>query len=307
MAKNKKYSGIVIPTVTPLTADMKLDHAAVRNMIHFFHEHGAHPFVLGTTGEAASVPVVMKKEFLQLAGKLKSKDSLLYAGISTNALDESIELAKYSFDQGADVVVTTLPSYYSLSESFMLKYFEQLAENIPGPMMIYNIPATTHMSIPLQVIERLSHHENIVGTKDSERNEERLKESIRLWKARNDFSHLLGWAAKSANAILLGSDGLVPSTGNFQPKLYVDLYNSARGGEEEKALALQELSDVLGNLYQQGRTLGESLWALKVLMKESGLCEPYVLPPLYEQGEVEVKKLQAGLQQVLKAEVKTLG
>jgi len=304
MKQNKKYGGVVIPAVTPFTAELKLDHSAVVRMFDYFHEHGVHPFVLGTTGEAASIPMGMKKEFLQLAGKRKNKGELLYAGIAANARQESIDLAKYSFDQGADVVVATLPSYYSLTESSMLKYFEELADEIPGPLMIYNIPATTYMSIPLRIIDILSHHNNIVGTKDSERSEERLKESIQMWKDRSDFSHLLGWAAKSADAILLGSDGLVPSTGNFQAKLYADLFEAARQNDIEKAFALQELSDRLGSLYQQGRTLGESLWALKVLMKEFGICERFVLPPLYEQTDAEIKKLQEGLQQILKAEVK---
>jgi len=304
MEQNKKYSGVVIPTITPFTAELKLDHSAVVRMFDYFHDHHVHPFVLGTTGEAASIPITMKKEFLQLAGKHKSKDELLYAGIAANAMQESVDLAKYSFDQGVDVVVATLPSYYPLTESSMLKYFEELADDLPGPLMIYNIPATTYMSIPLQVIDKLSYHDNIVGTKDSERSEERLKESIQMWKDRNEFSHLLGWAAKSADAIILGSDGLVPSTGNFQPKLYADLYGAARTNDIGRAFALQGLSDRLGSLYQHGRTLGESLWALKVLMKEFRLCEHFVLPPLYEQTDTEIKKLQEGLQQILKAEAK---
>ena len=101
---------------------------------------------------------------------------------------ESIALAKHAFDSGADVVVATLPSYYALTEDAMLRYFDQLANAVGGPMMIYNIPATTHMSIPLKIIDQLSHHHNLVGVKDSERNEERLDESIQLWSDREDFS-----------------------------------------------------------------------------------------------------------------------
>jgi 4-hydroxy-tetrahydrodipicolinate synthase len=208
-------------------------------------------------------------------------------------------LAKCSFDNGADVVVATLPSYYALAETGMLKYIEQLAEAVNGPLMVYNIPSTTHMSIPLAVVDQLSHHPNIVGLKDSERSEERLKQSIELWKDRKDFSHLLGWAAKSADALLMGSDGLVPSTGNFEAKLYVDLFKAAREGDSNKAYELQKLSDVLGNLYQQGRTLGESLWALKFLMKEIGLCEPNVMPPIYPQSKEEETKLIEGLRSYL--------
>jgi 4-hydroxy-tetrahydrodipicolinate synthase len=304
MKTEKKYNGVVIPAVTPLTADLKLDHDAAGKIFDFFHSNGVHPFILGTTGEGASIPFAMKKEFIQLAGKMKKDGDVLYASISSNAFEESVDLAKYSFDNGVDVVVATLPSYYALTETAMLKYLEQLTENISGTLMIYNIPSTTHMSIPLAVIDQLSHHPNIVGLKDSERSEERLKQSIELWKDRKDFSHLLGWAAKSADALLMGSDGLVPSTGNFEAKLYADLFKAAREGDSNKALELQKLSDALGNLYQQGRTLGESLWALKVLMKETGLCQPNVMPPTYPQSKEEEKKLINGLKQILNEETK---
>lgn len=304
MITEKKFSGVVVPAVTPLTADLKLDHGAVERMFEFLHSNDVHPFILGTTGEGASIPFAMKREFIHLAGELKKDGAFLYASISSNALEESIDLAKYCFDKGVDVAVATLPSYYALTETGMVKYIEQLAESVNGPLMIYNIPSTTHMSIPLTVIDQLSHHPNIVGLKDSERSEERLKQSIDLWKDRKDFCHLLGWAAKSANALLMGSDGLVPSTGNFEAKLYADLYKAAKEGDSNKTFELQKLSDALGSLYQQGRTLGESLWALKVLMKETGLCQPNVMPPIYPQSKEEETKLIIGLKQILNVETK---
>ena len=291
MKKEKKYSGVVIPAVTPLTAEHNLDHAGVEKIFENFRKNKVAPFILGTTGEAASLPFSLKKEFFELAGKLKKTGEVLYAGISANVFVESVALAKHAFDNGADVVVATLPSYYALTEEAMLRYFEQLASAVGGPMMIYNIPATTHMSIPLKIIDELSNHHNLVGVKDSERNEDRLNDSIELWRGREDFSYFLGWAAKSAHAILAGGDGLVPSTGNFHPSLYAELYKVAKEGDKGKALNMQELSDTLGNLYQQGRTLGESLWALKVVMKEMGLCEANVMPPLYAQSEDEKLKL----------------
>lgn len=303
MKTEKTYSGVVIPAVTPLTADLKLDDDAVAKMFEFFHSNGVHPFILGTTGEGASIPFAMKKKFIRLAGKLKKRGDVLYASVSANAFAESVDLAKYSFDNGVDVVVATLPSYYALTETAMLKYLEQLAEQVSVPLMIYNIPSTTHMSIPLTVIEQLSHHPNIVGLKDSERSEERLKESIQLWKDRRDFSYFLGWAAKSADALLMGSDGLVPSTGNFEPGVYVDLCKAASVNDQEKAYALQRVSDELGSVYQKDRTLGESLWALKVLMKELGLCESHVMPPVYKQSIEEEKKLQAVFKEILKKEI----
>src|SRR5471030_2533298 len=115
MTNKEKYNGVVVPAVTPLTKNYKLDHTAVAKMFDHFHKHHAMPFIGGTTGESASLPLNLKKEYINAAGKLKFAGDILYAGISANSLEESIELAKASFDAGVDAVAATLPSYYHLS------------------------------------------------------------------------------------------------------------------------------------------------------------------------------------------------
>ena len=189
-----------MPLVTPLTKEYALDRSAVKKIFSHISLHDCMPFILGTTGEASSLPLSVKKDYIRKAVSLKKEQQVLYAGIGANCLQTSIDLAKLCFDSGVDVAVATLPSYYNLTAGQMRNYFAQLADAIAGPLMIYNIPATTHMSIPLQVIDELSHHENIVGVKDSERDEERLQQSLALWRHRDDFSFFLGWAAKSAQA-----------------------------------------------------------------------------------------------------------
>ncbi len=276
----KKYRGTIVPAITPLNADLTLDAGAVERLFLLFRQHGAQPFILGTTGEAASLPVSLKQEYIRVAGRIKQPGDILYAGISSNCLQDSVEAASFAFDSGVDVVVATLPSYYTLTEGQMLVYFEQLAFQVKGPLIIYNIPATTHHSIPLSIIDRLSHHPNIVGTKDSERSDERLQNSLKLWSGRSDFSHFLGWAAKSGEALLAGGDGLVPSTANFAPAVYCDMEKAVEKGDKEMVGQLQFLSDELGNTYQSGRTLGESLAALKLIMENEGLCQSYMMPPL---------------------------
>jgi 4-hydroxy-tetrahydrodipicolinate synthase len=294
MDKNKKYKGIIVPAITPLTQDFKLDAAAVEKLFSNFYKHEVSPFILGTTGESPSLPMEVKSAYLVAAAKNKKSGTVLYAGISSNVFKESVEFAKCCADSSVDAVAATLPSYYSLNEVQVKKYFEDLADAIPLPLIIYNIPATTHMSIPLEIIEELSYHPNIVATKDSERNEERLIRSQDLWSERTDFGHFLGWAAKSAEGLIGGSDGLIPSTGNLVPKLYQNMMKAVDDGDFEEAYQLQEFSDIVGDLYQKGKTLGESLWALKVLMRENGLCEAVVMPPLLPMSkEVEQQLIQS--------------
>lgn len=287
----KKYRGVIIPAVTPLTRGLSLDEGAVERLFENFYNHGAAPFILGTTGESSSLSQLLRKKYIRKAAAIKKEGSFLYAGIGSNCVRESVDLARYAFDQGVDAVAATLPSYYGLTESQMRDYFLGLAEEIKGPLIIYNIPATTHMSIPIGLIDELSNHPLIVGVKDSERSEERLSQSISLWKNRTDFSHFLGWAARSAHALLEGGDGLIPSTGNLLPGIYSEMEKAVETGDREKAFLLQDESDWYGNLYQGGRTLGQSLWALKVLLQEEKLCKPVVMPPLQPGTASEAKKL----------------
>jgi len=276
---NKKYQGVVIPAITPLNADLSLDTAAVEKLFMFFRRHGAHPFILGTTGEFPSLPGDLKLQYIRLAGRLKASGDQLYIGISSNCLADSLEHAHVAFGEGADVVVCNLPSYYQLSEAQILIFFETLAEKVSGPLMIYNIPSTTHHSIPLPLVDKLSHHPNIVGLKDSERNEERLVTALQMWSNRKDFSHLLGWSARSAFSLLHGGDGLVPSSGNLSPGVYTDMFKAMSAGDIDHLNRLQGLSDQLSNSYQGGG-LGSSLGALKALMQKEGLCQSHTMPPL---------------------------
>ena len=296
----KKYNGVVVPAVTPLNEDFTIDEAAVEKMFSNFYAHKVMPFILGTTGESASIPVKTKNAFIKKAGLTKPAGTFLYAGISSNCLEESVLSAKYCSDHGVDVVVATAASYFALTETQLLHYFTNLADESPLPVIIYNIPATTHISLPLTVLDKLSHHPNIAGAKDSERSDERLQQSIALWKNRTDFSHFVGWAARSAPALMDGSDGIIPSTANVFPAVYAQMLEAVAQGNMEQANQLQKISDLLGNIYQGGKTLGESLWALKVLMHAQKLCKPIVMPPLLSLPDAEAEQLQAVLKDWLK-------
>ncbi len=302
MKKPKKYSGVVVPMITPFTSGGEIDIPAARKVVEHIVSGGCSPFVLGTTGEAASVPMHGRQQFVKTMVEQAGGRCVTYAGIAGNCFRESADSAKAYFGLGVDCVVANLPSYYPINADQMLEYYEQLANAAGGPLMLYNITITTHMSIPLEVVEKLSHHPNIVGLKDSERNEERMAESLKLWKDRQDFAHLVGCAALSTKALLLGSDGIVPSTGNFVPKMFRQLYDAAVKGDAAVAEQLQAQTDEMAKIYQGKRLLSESLAALKAMMCELGLCGPAVLPPLIECGPAEKAQIRQEMARLRVAE-----
>jgi len=292
MKKQKKYSGVVVPMITPFTADGEIDIQAAHKVVEHIVAGGCAPFVLGTTGEAASVPIKGRRQFVEAMVKQTKGRCITYAGIASNCFQESVDAGKSYLDLGVDCVVANLPSYYPLHADHMLEYYEKLADSVGGPLMLYNITITTHMSIPIEVADKLSRHQNIVGMKDSERNEERMAESVKLWSNREDFAHVVGCAALSAKALALGSDGIVPSTGNFVPKMFRQLYDAAVKGDTVTAERLQKETDEMAKIYQGSRLLSQSLAALKVMMNELGLCGPAVLPPLVECREGEKAQIR---------------
>jgi len=287
MRREKKYSGVIVPMITPFTSDLSIDERAVARILESFTRQDVIPFILGTTGEGASMSPELKQSLVKSVIRITGDKHTVYAGVSGNSYVHSLEEARIYAGWGIRAVVCHPPSYYPIEYDSMLRYFEELADHSPCPLILYNMPATTGISIPLEIIERLSYHPNIAGIKDSERDIERLDKSLQLWSEREDFSFFVGWAVKSVYGLQKGADGIVPSTGNFTPGLYRNLYRAVLKGNIEEAERLQSKTDFYSSLYQQDRKLDQSLPALKLILSVLGLCEPYVLPPLYRMESME--------------------
>ncbi|MBN2180573.1 MAG: dihydrodipicolinate synthase family protein [Sedimentisphaerales bacterium] len=280
MAKEKQYHGVVVPMVTPFKQNGGIDLDAAEKITDHIAGSGACPFALGTTGEAVSIHTSAKADFVEKVVKANNRRSLTYAGIIDNCMAASVEMAENFFELGADVVVACVPSYYPLTGDDILKYFENLSQLVSGPLMLYNIPMTTGVSIPLEIFDELSSLPKIIGLKDSVRDIDRIKQAGRLWRDREDFSYLCGCTPLSAASLEAGADGIVPSVGNIAPDLYVKLYRAVIKGDLEKADGYQNRSNSIGDIFQKGRGLSESLPMLKGIMHVLGFCEPKVLPPL---------------------------
>ncbi|MBP3303239.1 MAG: dihydrodipicolinate synthase family protein [Muribaculaceae bacterium] len=293
--KNCRYRGVVVPMVTPVTEKGALDVPAVERIIEFFAQNNVAPLLMGTTGEGNSVSASDGLLMVETAVKAAKGRILIYAGLTGNCFAEQLSQAQAYTAAGADVIVATLPSYYALTAEQMYGYYKALADNITGPLMLYNILATTHMTIPIDVVKRLADHPNIVGLKDSERDLERMRQCIDISRDREDFAYFCGWAAQSAYSLSIGGDGIVPSTGNFVPDMFNDLYSAATGGDMDTANRLQDETNEIAKIYQAGRTLGQSLTALKVMMQTKGLCDPWMLMPLTRLSAEEEQSIREKL------------
>lgn len=274
------HQGVVVPLVTPATADHRLDEAAAERLVAHVVGHGCGVMICGTTGEVASLPDALRRRYVEIAVRTAARRAPVFACVAHNCFEHAVALARAHLDAGADAVVAMLPNYFKLEPAAMRDYFQRLAVATPGPVYLYNMPATTGMSVPIEVIEQLAQLENIVGLKDSETTVGRKEAVAARLGGRADFALFMGSAAGSAAALRLGFRGLVPSSGNLRPAWWSELFAAAQSGNWTRVDELQRRTDAFAEVYQSGRSLGQSLAALKGALADAGLCAPHVFSPL---------------------------
>jgi 4-hydroxy-tetrahydrodipicolinate synthase len=287
----ENYKGVVVPMATPVDAAGDIDAPAAGKLINYLLDHQAVPFIMGTNGEASSLSLKNRTDLVSVLVDHRRSGIPLIAGVIGLPFTETIEQSNAYFMMGVDAVVLTLPNYFGLNNEQMLHYFRSVSERVNGNVILYNIPKTIHMSIPVEVIEELSHEANIIGIKDSEFDEERLDASLSLWKDRHDFFHLTGVNKLMVKGMLNGSRGIVPSTGNFDPGIYHDLYRLCLENRQEEATALLAWTQELCDIYQEHVSLADSLAGLKVVLAHLGLCTEEMLPPLMKASPGRRKKI----------------
>ena len=279
-----------MPMVTPVTIEGHLDEPAVGRLVEFLLAGGVEGiFVLGTTGEGMSVPAASRRKLVERTVAAVKRRSKVYAGIGDNPRN-AVAVGNEYFHAGADAVVTRPPVSFPVEE--LLPWFNSLLAGLEGPLILYNIPPMTNVSIPLDVVGHLLGHPKLAGIKDSENNAKRLEELLGRFGHQKDFSVFVGVGALMAHGLRLGAHGIVPSVGNLIPEVCHRLCESARLGDWAEADRQSARMNAVSALYQNGRTLGQSLAALKGALACRGLCAPHVLPPLAPLSETELETMR---------------
>jgi 4-hydroxy-tetrahydrodipicolinate synthase len=288
MNNGLKHHGLVVPMVTPVTKTGNLDEPAVDRLVDFLLAGGVDGiFVLGTTGEGVSVPQSFRHRLVECTVNRVNRRAKVYVGLSDL---KNVAIANGYFHAGADAVVARPPVSYPLGE--LLPSFQSLLSGLEGPLILYNIPATTNVSIPLDVVGELVGHPRLAGIKDSENNSERLEQLLGRFGAHPEFSVFVGVGTLMARGLKLGAEGIVPSVGNLIPNVCRSLCLAARRGDWGETECHAERMKAVAELYQNGRTLGQSLATLKAALHCLGICSADVLPPLVAASNSELQDIR---------------
>lgn len=292
MKKGLKYRGAVVPLVTPFSPGGALDETALARLVDLQVAGGvAGIFVLGTTGEGAHVPRETRHRLVAQTVKFVNHRALVFAGLGDVRGGDASEGNEF-LHAGADAVVAHPPVSEKVPPEKLGAWYRTLLDRLEGTLLLYNMPTTTGVSIPLDAVAELLGHPKLAGIKDSENNPKRHEELLQRFGGKTDFSVFIGVGALMNKGLRLGADGIVPSVGNLIPEVCQQLCAAAEKADWAGADTRSARMNAVAALYQKGRNLNESLSALKAAMHLRGLCAPQVLPPLRKVSEAELEKIR---------------
>jgi len=279
-----KITGIIPPLVTPLTSDLELDRVAFIRLINHVIGGGVRGiFILGTTGEGASLTDKMRVDIIETAVRSAAGRVPVFVNISSSSYMQSTEYAFRAEGAGADFVVLSPPCYYPLNQEELKRYFLGVADRCGIPLFVYNAPQYTGKDLEAATVRALALHSQIAGVKDSSGNVTYIKQLLRD-RVDEKFSILIGPEKMLGECILMGCDGGINGGGNLFPGLYVRMLGVAQQKNTEKMKVYQALIDmVYERIYGVPVSPMGIIIALKYALSVRGLCGDPMAVPVYDQ------------------------
>ena len=274
------YRGIVPPLVTPLADRDKLDHAGTQRLLEHVIEGGVQGvFILGTTGEAPSLSYRLRREFIQLVCETVAQRVSVFVGVTDTSLVESLRLADFAKESRADAVVLSTPYYFPAGQTELIQYIADIVEEVPLPLMLYNMPSLTKVWFEIDTLRTLTQHQQIVGVKDSSGDMKYFQQMLGLKELRPDWSMLIGPEHLTAEAIAMGGDGGVNGGANIYPQLFVDLYDAAMAQKHQQVEVLTQRVNRLQQIYSVGKYASRFIKATKCALSINGICSDHMAEP----------------------------
>ena len=311
--KTLKLAGLIPPMVTPLDAKRRLDKKGTRNMVHHLLKGGVDGiFLLGTTGEGPHLSYAIREELVKtVCGLVKGRVPVL-VGITETDLDDAVAFAAKCKAHGAAAVVAAPPYYFKLTQAECVAWFTEMADRLPLPLVIYDMPAHTDTIIEPATIAKLAAHPNIVAMKDSSSiialfNKFRLVVGTDGASGgpaplpKDGFSLFMGPDEAMGEAVLLGADGGVCTGANLWPAQFKAMYLAAKAGDAEKVRRLQRFTTMSSYLlYGLGQGQIGFLKGVKCALAEMGLIQNVLAAPFKPFGGKELVQVRAALRRLEK-------
>jgi 4-hydroxy-tetrahydrodipicolinate synthase len=278
------FSGAMTAMVTPFR-DGRVDESRLREQVEYQIAGGIDALVpVGTTGESPTVDMKEHARLIELTVQFVNGRIPVIAGVGANATSEAVELHSIAKKVGATAGLSVNPYYNKPTQEGLYRHFMHLADKIDLPIVLYNIPGRTGITMTAQTVARLNVHKNIVAIKEATGSLDMASEIMSLC----DITVISGDDSLTVPLMSIGATGVISVLSNLIPADIKAITKAASLGNFKEAARLHlRLFPLMRAMFLDGNPTGVK-HAMKVVGRDSG----EIRLPMWEAGESTKKQIE---------------
>lgn len=236
--KTPLFRGTCTALVTPF-CESGIDYTALDRLLERQLEAGVEALVIcGTTGEAVTLDQAETLALIAHCVRFCAGRTKLIAGTGGNNTGKAAETAKAAAALGVDGLLSVTPYYNKCTQEGLIRHYEVITEATSLPVILYNVPARTHVDISPETCAALAQLPNVAGIKEANPDVGRVL-ALRS-RCGVDFPIYCGNDDRILPFMACGAVGSISVLSNLLPKTVKDLTDSCLRGEFARALQIQQ-------------------------------------------------------------------
>ena len=291
--KNTIFTGAGVAIITPMNADGSINYDGFAENIEFQIANGTDAIIVcGTTGEASTMTDDEHIECIRFAVEKTAGRIPVIAGTGSNDTKYAVELSKIAQEKGADGLLLVTPYYNKASQKGLVAHFTAIADAVDIPIILYNIPGRTGVSIDMNTYKILGQHKNIVAVKEASGN---ISYTSKLIAQCGD---LLDVYSGNDDIIVpmmsIGAKGVISVISNIMPKDTHEITQLCLANNCEEAAKLQmKYLELINNLFIEVNPIPIKE-AMNQMKMPSGPCRL----PLCEMTDEHIETLKNSMKKI---------
>jgi 4-hydroxy-tetrahydrodipicolinate synthase len=280
------FSGTFTALITPFK-NGEVDVEALEGLVEFQIEHGVNGLVpCGTTGETPALSEEEDRVVVETVVRVAAGRVPVVAGTGSNSTEMAIKYTKMAKEVGADGSLQVAPYYNKPTQEGLFRHFATIAESTDLPLILYNIPGRTSVTISAETMARLAEIPNIVGVKDSTLSMNMISDIKR--GCGEEFDILSGDDPMTLPLIALGGVGAISVASNVAPGAVSDMVGALLEGDWERGRELHyELLPLFRALFVETNPI-----PVKTAASLLGLCSDEMRLPMIPLSGENLRILQ---------------
>jgi len=287
MTSNPIFRGAATALITPMTAD-GVDYEVFGRLIDWQIEQGINALVIaGTTGEGSTLSDEEHREVLRFSAQRIAGRVPMIAGTGSNDTAYAVDLSRFACEVGADGLLVVTPYYNKATQKGLIAMYEAIADASTKPLILYNVPSRTGVSIEPATYLALADHPNIAAIKEANGNISKIVETAALVGDKLDIYS--GNDDQVVPILAMGGAGVISVLSNIMPAATAELCARWFRGDTAGSREMQcRLLPLINALFSEVNPI-----PVKAAMAAMGWGENYVRLPLTPMESAHAEKLYA--------------